>query len=429
MNNMTYTATRRGTYSGFVVMATLGNLSPLLFIIFQDSFGLSFERLGLLIVIYFSIQIAAMFFGIGIVEKLGYRIPVVFSQCSAVLGLVLLGVLPTLMNNAFIGLIIATSLNAVGCGLIELTFSPITNALPSPKNQKASTMSFMHSFYCWGVAGTILISTLFLQVMGREMWWLIPILWAALPLFNSILFMRVPLPDVIEKKERMPAKKLLLSPLFLVFIVLMICGAASELTMGQWSSLFMEQGLGLSKVLGDIAGPCMLAILMGVGRILYSVLSNRINYRVYMAASALLCVACYLLMSLSPHPAFSLIGCALCGLAVSMMWPGTLSFAVSHFPSGGTFMFGALSIFGLLGCSLGPWVTGVVADSSDGGLRTGLLVATIFPAVIILLILLISRKKDVFVLYLLCHMLYYLGAYGFDNKFSSSKHDFLHVTR
>jgi fucose permease len=174
----------------------------------------------------------------------------------------------------------------------------------------------------------------------------------------------------------------------------MICGAASELTMGQWSSLFMEQGLGLSKVLGDIAGPCMLAILMGVGRILYGVLSNKISYRVYMAASALLCIVCYLLMSLSPHPVFSLIGCALCGLAVSMMWPGTLSFAVSHFPSGGTFMFGTLSIFGLLGCSLGPWVTGVVADNSDGGLRTGLLAATIFPVVIVVLILLISRRKE-----------------------------------
>ena len=391
---MTYTATRRGTYSGFVVMAILSNLSPLLFIIFQENFGFSYERLGLLIVIYFSVQIAAMGFGISIVEKIGYRFPVIFSQLCAVLGLVLLGVLPTVMTNAFAGLVIATVLSAVGCGLIELTFSPIMNALPTSNKQKASAMSFMHSFYCWGVAITIIISTVFLHFTSGAAWWFLPIIWAALPLINLILFIRVPLPEHVGKKERTPIKELLSSSLFLLLLLMMICGAASELVVAQWASLFMEQGLGLSKVLGDIAGPCMFAILMGVGRILYSVLSNRISYRMYMAASALLCITCYLFISLSSHPALSMIGCALCGVAVSMMWPGTLSYAVSHFPSGGTVLFGVLSFFGLLGCSIGPWVTGVVADNSDGGLRTGILASTIFPAIIILLVLLI-RKKDI----------------------------------
>jgi len=374
-------------------MAILSNLSPLLFIIFQESFGFSYERLGLLIVIYFSVQIAAMGVGIGVVEKFGYRVPVVISQCCAAIGLVLLGVLPTVIGNAFIGLIIATVFSAVGCGLIELAFSPIMNALPTPPNQKAAAMSFMHSFYCWGVAGTIIVSTLFLHFMSSVEWWLLPIIWAVLPLANLILFTKVPLPEHVDKEERTPIKNLFSSPVFLLMILLMFCGAASELVVAQWSSLFMEQGLGLSKVLGDIAGPCMFAILMGIGRILYSALSRKISYRMYMASSALLCIFCYLLMSLSPHPVLSLIGCAVSGLAVSMMWPGSLSYAVTLFPSGGTPLFGLLSFFGLLGCSVGPFITGVVADYTDGGLRTGILVATAFPAIILLLVLGIRNKK------------------------------------
>ena len=390
---MTYTATRRGTYSGFVVMAALSNLSPLLFIVFQENFGFSFERLGLLIVIYFSVQIAAMGVGIVVVEKVGYRIPVVFSQCCAVFGLVLLGVLPTIMENTFVGLVIATTISAVGCGIIELTLSPIMEALPAPLNQKASAMSFMHSFYCWGVACTILLSTLFLHVVGSAAWWYLPILWALLPLFNMFLFLKVPFPEHIERKERTPIKELFATPLFLLLILLMVCGAASELVVGQWASLFMEQGLGLSEVIGDIAGPCMFAILMGIGRILYSILSNRISYRVYMASSALLCIISYLLLSLPSHPVFSIIGCALSGLAASMMWPGTLSYAVSRFPSGGTPLFGTLSFFGLLGCSIGPWVTGIVAENSDGGLRTGILIATLFPLIILMLVFLIRNRE------------------------------------
>jgi len=376
-------------------MAILANLSPLLFIVFQENFGFSYERLGLLIVIYFSIQIVAMSAGILVVEKIGYRIPVVFSQCCAAIGLVLLGVLPTIMENAFMGLIIANSFCALGCGIIELTLSPIMDALPAPPNQKASAMSFMHSFYCWGVACTILLSTLFLHFSGSAAWWYLPILWAALPLFNLFLFIKVPMPEHVERKERTPVKELFSTPFFLLLILLMVCSAASELVIGQWASLFMEQGLGLSKVLGDIAGPCMFAILMGVGRILYSFLSNKISYRVYMAMSAMLCIISYLLISLPSNPVFSIIGFALSGLAASMMWPGTLSYAISRFPSGGTLLFGTLSFFGLLGCSIGPWVTGVVAENSDGGLRTGILVALLFPVLLLVLVLLIRNSvKD-----------------------------------
>ena len=390
---MTYTATRRGAYSGLVVQAITNNLSPILFIIFQESFGFSYERLGTLVVINFVIQVAVMSLGIILVEKLGYRIPAVTAQGCATLGLVLLGALPMLMQNAYAGLVIATAIGAVGGGLSELILSPMMNALPTPPNQKASAMSFLHSFFSWGQAGTILISTLFLYLAGGARWWILPVLWAVIPLLNMVLFMLVPLPEHIGQKERMSVKELFLSPLFLVFILLMVCGAASELTVAQWASLFIERGLGLSKVLGDIAGPCMFAVMMGVGRILYSVLSGRISYQVYMAASALLCVVCYLLIALSPSPVFSLIGCALSGLATSVMWPGTLSCAAARFPSGGTPMFGSLAIFGGLGCSLGPWVAGVVADNAVGGLRTGILVATVFPAAMILLILAIGIKR------------------------------------
>ncbi|MCL2033783.1 MAG: MFS transporter [Oscillospiraceae bacterium] len=390
---MTYTATRRGTYSGLVVQAILNNLSPLFFIIFQESFGFSYERLGMLVVINFVVQVVMMSLGIALVEKLGYRTPIIIAQACAALGLVLLGALPLLMNNAYAGLVIATAVGAVGGGLSELILSPIMNALPTPPNQKASAMSFLHSFFSWGQAGTILISTLFLYLAGGSSWWILPILWAVLPLANLILFTAVPLPEQVGKAERTSVKDLFLSPLFLIFILLMVCGAASELTVAQWASLFIEQGFGLSKVLGDIAGPCVFAVMMGAGRILYSVLSGRIGYRAYMLASSALCVGCYLLISLSFSPVLGLIGFALSGLAVSAMWPATLSYAAARFPLGGTLLFGALAIFGGLGCSLGPWVAGVIADNSAGGLRTGILGGAVFPAFIILLVIILNIKR------------------------------------
>jgi len=375
-------------------MAALGNLSPLLFIIFMEEFGLSYERLAVLVVIYFAIQTITLGLGIKVVEKLGYKIPIIFSQAFAALGLILLGILPNVLNNTYMGLAIATVLNAMGCGLIELISSPVTDSLPTPPNQKASAMSFLHSFYCWGVACTIIISTLFLHVAGGDVWWLLPIIWALLPIFNMFLFIRAPFPEQIEIKERTPIKELLSAPLFLLLMIMMICGAASEVIVGQWASLFMEQGVGLSKVIGDIAGPCMFAILMGIGRILYSVFSGKIKYKIYMASSASLCIICYLMMSLSPYPVISLFGCALCGLSVSMMWPGTLSYAVSRFPSGGTLLFGLLAVFGLLGCAIGPWFTGFIADNSDGGLRTGILASVIFPAIAVILVLLMRNNKS-----------------------------------
>lgn len=403
----TFKQTIFACYRGFVTQAIVNNLAPLLFIIFQTQFSLSFAMIGNLILINFGTQLVVDVIVVKFADKIGYRRLIVLAHVLCAVGLIALGVLPNVMSVSYAGMVIAVVTYAAGGGITEVLLSPIVDAIPG--DDKASAMSLLHSFYCWGQVLVVLVTTLVLSWIGHGLWFLLPIAWSALPIYNAYRFLKVPLMPPAEEHEKMPVKKMLGSKVFLIAMILMLCAGAAELTMSQWSSLFAEEAVGVSKVMGDILGPCLFALLMGIGRTVYGIWGRKINLTLVLVLSALLCVVSYLLAVLSNTPAMALTGLALCGLAVSLMWPGMFSYASRCYPMGGTAMFGILAICGDMGCSIGPWLTGIVSSavqSSPGilagfegmspeqiGLKAGLLVGVIFPVIMFAGVLLMHRVK------------------------------------
>ncbi|GIH96838.1 sugar MFS transporter [Planobispora siamensis] len=387
---MTFDHTRRACYLGYVTQAIVNNLAPLLFIVFQTRYDVPYEMLGRLILLNFATQLITDLVAVKVVDRTGYRVPLVLAHLFSVAGLVLLAAAPSLTPSPYAGLAVAVVVYGIGGGLLEVLVSPVVDALPSPQEHRAATMSLLHSFYCWGQVAVVLGTTLVLAAVGESAWQVLPLMWALVPLANLVVFARVPLPPTVPDEHRTPLRALLRSPAFAGALLLMLCAGASELTMSQWSSLFAEQGLGVSKVWGDLAGPCLFAVLMGIGRIVYGLWGRHIPLLPALTACAGLATACYLLAALAGDPVLALAGCALCGLAVSLMWPGTFSLTSARFPMGGAAMFGVLAVFGDAGAAAGPWLAGAVADAAvtagpDGasGLRAGLLVGTVFPLAIL----------------------------------------------
>ncbi|NHC12764.1 MFS transporter [Motilibacter deserti] len=396
-----FAATRRACYTGYVTQAIVNNLAPLLFIVFQTRYDVPLEMLGRLVLLNFGVQLLTDVVAVRFVDRVGYRRPLVLAHVLSVVGLVLLAVAPAVSPSAYAGLTAAVVVYAVGGGLLEVLVSPVVDALPSPAEGKAAQMSLLHSFYCWGQVSVVAGSTLLLALVGDAAWHVLPLVWALVPLANLVAFVRVPMPATVPDEHRTSLRALFGAPAFVTAMLLMLCAGAAELTMAQWSSLFAEDGLGVSKVWGDLAGPCLFAVLMGIGRIAYGLWGERVPLAPALVGCGLLATACYLVAVLSPVPALSLAGCAVCGLAVSLLWPGTFSLAAARFPLGGAAMFGVLAVFGDAGGAAGPWLAGAVADASAGGsgllgtvadalpagdssgLRVGLLVATVFPVLLV----------------------------------------------
>jgi Fucose permease len=377
MKNKNYKSTLYACYLGYITQALIVNLPPLLFVVFKDKFGLSYTELGFLVVVIFVTQLIVDALAIMFVDKIGQRISAVMAHVFAAVGMIALAFLPRVMEEPYIGLVIASMLFAIGGGLIEVLVSPIVESLPG--DAKASAMSLLHSFYSWGQVLVIILSTIALLLVGDDLWFLIPLLWAVLPIVTLVKFTRVPLIPTEEQGARVSLKTLLTSKIFLVALLLMVCSGAAEQAMGQWVSLFSEKGLGISKTLGDLLGPCLFAVMMGVARTLYGVKGQKINIHKTLIFCSIGCVLSFGITALVPSPVIALIGCSLCGLTVSLMWPGMLSLTAKGYPSGGTAMFAIMALAGDLGCSAGPWLTGVVADSK--GLNIGLLSGMIFPAI------------------------------------------------
>lgn len=385
-----YAATRVACYIGLSSQAVVNNLPPLLFVTFQTQFGLSLGQLGLLVTVNFVTQLLVDLLAVRFADKIGYRIASVAAQFFCCAGMFCLGTLPFVMPVPYWGLLIAIIINAVGGGLIEVIVSPIIEALPGDK--KAASMSLLHSFYCWGSVAVVVLSTLYMRFAG-ERWTLLPMLWALVPLACGLMFTRVPLrPLPAGENGPMPMRRLLGKRLFLLMVLLMMCSGASEQAMSQWASLFAEAGLGVSKTLGDLLGPCAFAVLMGLSRVLLSMRGRRIDLEKTLLGGGALCVCSYLLAVFSPWPLLSLVGCALCGLAVGVMWPGTCSLAARHFPGGGTAMFALLALAGDAGCASGPGLVGLVSglvqqqtgSGENEALKAGLLCAIIFPVLLAL---------------------------------------------
>ena len=409
MIRLGYKYTALCCYFGMITQAIVNNLAPLLFIIFKDSFGVSDEQLGRLILFNFGTQIAADLIAAKYCDKIGFRASTVIAHVFCVLGLIGMCVLPKMFDSAYTGLCIAAVLYAIGGGIIEVVISPIIESLPG--DQKTRAMSLAHSFYCWGQMAVVAFTTLAVWAFGKEIWWVFPLAWALIPALNLIACTKVPMMPTVSEEVRTPLKVLLKSKPFIIGMLMMICSGSSELSMSQWSSLFVEETLGVSKLMGDLLGPCMFALTMALGRVYFGINGDRLNLERMLMYSSAFCVACYLLAVFVP--ALTLLGCALCGLSVAIMWPGTLSNGARRFPLAGTAMFGLYAVCGDIGCSVGPWLAGLTSDlvkKSDRliaigqsigwsqeavGLRSGLMVASVFPLMLFVcaVVLLRDEKK------------------------------------
>ena len=385
-----YKKTRIACYLGFITQAISANFAPLLFLTFKSTYGISLEMIALVPMVFYLTQLLVDLVATKFADIIGYRTCVVASQVVSAAGLVLMAFLPNLLPSPFVGIMISVVLYAIGSGLIEVLVSPIVEACPF--ENKAGVMSLLHSFYCWGAVGVILGSTLFFAIFGTEHWQILTLIWAVVPLVNTINFVSCPIERLVEDGEGMRIGQLLRLPLFWLMIALMICAGASEVTMAQWASAFTESALGVSKTIGDLAGPCLFAILMGLARVFYGKKSEKLDLAKVMMGCGALCVVCYLLASLSPISGIGLIGCALCGLSVGIMWPGTISISSQKCPKGGTAMFAFLALAGDLGATVSPAMVGWIAEAVGGNLKTGLLFATCFPIGLIFGLILLVKK-------------------------------------
>ena len=378
------------SYGGYFVQAIINNFLPLLFLTFQRDFSLPYDKISLLIVINFGFQLVVDYLAAYFIDKIGYKKCTIAAHLLAAAGLCSLSVLPYIMSP-FIGIVISIIIYATGSGLIEVIISPLVDACPS--DNKEGAMSLLHSFYCWGHMCVVLLSTLFFALFSVENWRMLSVIWALVPLANGIYFCYVPFPDILGESKTMSVKDLFRSKLFYVFALVMLCSGASEQAMSQWASAFAESGLQVSKTMGDLLGPCMFAFLMGSARVLYSKISEKYSLVSVMVASGALCEVSYLVASLSPNPLVSLIGCGVCGFSVGVMWPGTFSLAALRMPEGGTALFAMLALFGDSGCALGPAIVGRGITLFDGDFSKGMLLALVFPLLLIIGVIKTSPVK------------------------------------
>lgn len=391
---LTYKATVASCFLGYFTQAVTINLSPLLYVTFRNQFGLSLGQISLLIAVNFGTQFLTDAMSSWLIPKVGYRSATVAAHILAALGLCGLSVLPFLLP-AYVGLLISVVLCGIGGGLIEVLISPMIEACPTPPEQKSAHMSLLHSFYCWGQAAVILLSTLFFATAGMTNWRILPCIWAVVPAVGAVLFCLVPIYTLPGEGEGSPYRLLLTSRVFWLLAVMMVCAGASEMVMSQWASTFAETGLGVNKSVGDLAGPCLFAVLMGISRIISAKFGERFRLDRMMTASLLLCIVSYLLAAFSGIPALGLVGCALCGFSVGVLWPGTFSTAAAtrSLRGGGVTMFAWLAFFGDLGCLSGPSLAGEIAELAGGNLRAAFLFALIFPTVALVANALLRRQK------------------------------------
>ncbi|MDY3889214.1 MAG: MFS transporter [Agathobacter sp.] len=388
-----YQKTMYACFVGYIVQAIINNFVPLLFLTFEKNYHIPLSQITMLITFNFGVQLVVDFFAAKYVDRIGYRTSIVLAHVCSAAGLIGLAVLPELFPNAIMGLMIAVVIYAVGGGLIEVLISPIMESCPSKHKEKA--MSLLHSFYCWGHVGVVLLSTLFFHFFGIENWKILALVWAIIPVVNGIVFCKVPMASLMEEGETgMTLGELAGNGTFWILMLMMVCSGASEQGVSQWASTFAEKGLQISKTMGDLAGPMFFAILMGASRAFYGKYGDKLDLNRFMVGSSILCVLSYLCISLSPSPLLSLIGCGICGLSVGIMWPGSFSRASQSLPKGGTAMFAMLALAGDVGCGSGPTVVGYVTGLVGEDLKRGILAGVIFPVLLLVGIALLHRRTN-----------------------------------
>ena len=391
MHRDQYKPTIYACFTGYIVQAIVNNFAPLLFVTLQNTYQIPLGKITMLITVNFGVQLLVDFLSAFWVDKIGYRKSILAAHICATVGSVGLAVFPGVLPNAYAGLLAAVVIYAIGGGLIEVLISPIMESCPTGNKEKA--MSLLHSFYCWGQVAVVLLTTVFFQWVGIQNWRILACVWALVPLGNVILFARVPMAPLVEEGAKsISPGQVLRTPLFWILAGMMVCAGASELSVSQWASTFVEQGLQVSKAVGDLAGPMAFAVLMGCARLFYGKFGDRMNLERFMIGSGILCVLSYLGITLVPSPVVSLAACGICGLSVGIMWPGTFSMAAATLKNGGTMVFALLALAGDLGCSGGPTLAGLVAQRMGGDLKIGILAAVCFPLLLIAGILLCRKR-------------------------------------
>lgn len=386
-----YQKTLIACYLGFITQAIAANFAPLLFLTFHRTYQISLGRIAFISTAFFFTQLLVDLFCAKYVDRIGYRRSVIASEVFSAAGLIGLAFLPSLLPDPYVGILISVIIYAMGSGLIEVLVSPIVEACPF--DNKDSVMSLLHSFYCWGSVGVILLSTIFFAIFGIENWRILACIWALIPLYNTFNFISCPIESLTEEGEGLSIRQLCHIPIFWIALILMVCAGASEISMAQWASAYVESALGISKSIGDIIGPCLFAVMMGMSRSFYGKYGENIDLMKFMIGSGALCLVCYLLSALAPLPFLNLVGCAVCGFSVGIMWPGTISIASKKIPLGGTAMFALLAMAGDLGGSVGPGIVGFVTQNANDNLKVGMLASCVFPTVLVLSVLLLKRKR------------------------------------
>ena len=388
-----YKKTTYACFIGYIVQAIVNSFVPLLFVTFQKTYQIPLTKITLLITINFVIQLLIDLLSAGFIDKIGYRASVVIAHICAAAGLVLLTVLPEFFADPFVGILMSVMIYAVGGGLLEVLVSPIIEACPT--DNKEAAMSLLHSFYCWGCTGVVLFSTVFFALFGTEHWKILTLLWVIIPVCNMILFTKVPIYSLHEEGEKgMTMGELFREKVFWFLMIMMVCSGASEQAVSQWASAFAEQGLGITKTIGDLVGPMAFSILMGTSRLIYGKYGDRFDLDQFMKLSTLLCIGSYLLIAFVPVPAVELVGCAICGFSVGIMWPGTFSKASASLKRGGTVLFALLALAGDLGCSGGPTLVGFVSSAFSNNLRVGIGASILFPLLLLAGLVLVSSKRN-----------------------------------
>ena len=386
-----YNKTLTACYLGFITQAIAANFAPLLFLKFHKDYGIPLGEIALISTLFFMTQLIVDVLCAKFVDRIGYRKSVVASEICSAAGLIGLAFLPDIFPNPFAGILISVVIYAVGSGLIEVLVSPIVEACPFPN--KDAVMSFLHSFYCWGSVGVVLLSTLFFAMFGLDRWKLLACIWALIPLYNIYNFAVCPIEHLVEDGKSMGMRKLFKKPLFWVAIILMVCAGASEQAMAQWASAYTESAIGLSKTAGDLVGPGLFAVMMGVSRVIYGKYGEKLNLMNFMLGSGALCLICYLMASISGNPIMGLAGCIVCGFSVGIMWPGTISISSGKMPAGGTAMFALLAMAGDLGGAFGPALVGNITQRANDNLQVGMLVGSVFPLILIIALLIMKKSQ------------------------------------
>lgn len=390
--NPNYQKTIYACFVGYIVQAIVNNFIPLLFLTFERTYGIPLSQITILITFNFGIQLLVDLLSASFVDKIGYRASILLAHILSAAGLLGLAVLPELLPSAYAGLLISVMIYALGGGLLEVLVSPIMESCPTDNKEQA--MSLLHSFYCWGHVGVVLLSTLFFRIFGIENWKVLTCIWIIIPIVNTFIFAQAPIAPLVDEDETgMSMRDLCRNRVFWLLMLMMMCAGASEQSVSQWASTFAERGLGVSKSLGDLAGPMTFAVLMGSARAFYGKFGDRIDLDGFMIGSGILCILSYLMISLSPYPVLSLVGCGICGLSVGIMWPGSFSKAAASIRNGGTALFALLALAGDLGCSGGPTLVGYISSLASDDLKMGILTAIIFPVLLVTGILMLRKPK------------------------------------